>query len=73
MTRPQWAFLPGARGALSITSSSSAPKTASNAAPYPPPRARGRNRRDSLRIPRSAARFLARRAVHSRTGWAVTR
>jgi hypothetical protein len=72
MIPSQWAFIRGARGALLITSSSSASKTASNAAPYLPSRSRCRNRRESMRMPRSAARFRACCTVHSRVGSAMT-
>ena len=59
MTRSQWAFIRGARGALLMMRRSSAWKTASNVWLYLPSRSRSRKRRDSVRVPRSEARFLA--------------
>ncbi len=72
ITRSQCAFTRGARGALKITSRSSASKTASDAAPYVSSRSRGGNRSESVRLPGSAARFRACRTARARVGWAVT-
>src|SRR3954471_7779071 len=62
----------GARGALLITSISSASKTASKALLYLSSRSRSKKRRDSMRVPRSAARCLACCTARFRVGWAVT-
>ncbi|CAM5610673.1 hypothetical protein SHIRM173S_04123 [Streptomyces hirsutus] len=72
ITRSQCAFTRGARGALKITSRSSASKTASDAAPYVSSRSRGGNRSESVRLPGSAARFRACRTARARVGRAVT-
>ena len=58
--RPQWAFIRGAGGALKITRSPSATRTAANAALHVPSRSRARNRRDSMRLPGPAVRCHAR-------------
>jgi hypothetical protein len=72
MTRSQWAFIRGACGALLITCRSSAWKMASNVWLYLLSRSPSRNRSDSVRCPRSVARFLACCVVQAWLGWAVT-
>ncbi len=57
MTRSQWAFIRGACGALLSTRRSSGWKTVSKVGLYLASRSRIRNRKDSVRVSRSAARF----------------
>ncbi|OBQ54305.1 hypothetical protein A4U61_00355 [Streptomyces sp. H-KF8] len=72
IARSQWAFIRGARGAVLRISISSASKTASKDCPYLLSRSRRRKRKDSMRVPRSVARFRACRTAQSRVGWTVT-
>lgn len=68
MTRSQWAFIRGARGAVLTTSMSSAVKTVSNGLVYFASRSRIRKRSEVTRTPNSAARLLACWTVQDAVG-----